>query len=84
MADEPENDAKRLILFLILGVPTVGRIIAVALLVGATGVAFFDIGDYASDGERANAAFVLALLALIALGLSFAIPSLLTRLLKRK
>ena len=84
MADEPENDAKRLIFFVILGIPTVGRIVAIALLVGATGVAFFDIGDYGSDGERANAAFVLALLALVALGLSFAIPGLLKRILKRK
>ena len=84
MADKPVGDGKRLLYFLALGVPTVGRIVAVALIVAATGIAFFDLGDYPDDGSRAIAAFMLAFFALVALGITLATPSIVKRLSDRK
>ncbi|WP_421726409.1 hypothetical protein [Bauldia sp.] len=81
MADKAESGVVRLIRFLALGLPTVCRILAVALVLAAIGIAFFDIGGYPDDGARASTAFVAALLAIVAIVIGFAVPALVRRFL---
>ena len=84
MAAKPESGGKRLIRFLALGVPTVSRILALALVIAAIGIAFFDLGNYASADDRANVAAVLAGLALVSLAIGFAVPAIIRRVLPRR
>ena len=84
MAAKPESGVKRLIRFLALGVPTVSRILALALVIAAIGIAFFDLGNYASADDRANVAAVLAALALVSLGIGFAVPMIIRRVLPKR
>ena len=79
MASKPEGGVKRLIRFLALGLPTLSRIIAVALVAAAVAVAFFDVGDYATDNERATDALLMSGLALLALVIGSAIPAIIRR-----
>ncbi len=81
MAKKPESGVVRLIRFLALGVPTVSRIVAVALVIAAIGIAFFDVGNYASDNDRANVALLLSLFALVSLAIGFTVPVIVRRLL---
>ncbi|WP_139167827.1 hypothetical protein [Bauldia litoralis] len=81
MAKKPESAAEHMIRFLALGVPTVSRIMAVALVVAAIGIAFFGVGNYPSDDDRAIVALMLAVFALVALGIGFATPAIIRRLL---
>ena len=81
MAKKPETGVRHLVRFLALGVPTVSRILAVALIVAAIGIAFFDIGDYADDNARATVALLLAAFALVSLGIGFMVPKLVRRFL---
>ena len=83
MAAKPESGFKRLIRFLALGVPTVSRILAVALIAAAIGIAFFDVGDYSNDNDRALVALVLSLFAIVSLGIGFAVPVIVRRFLPR-
>ncbi len=84
MAAKPESGVKRLIRFLALGVPTVSRILALALIIAAIGIAFFGLGTYASADDRANVAAVLAALALVSLAIGFAVPVIIRRFLPRR
>ncbi|MCP4381900.1 MAG: hypothetical protein GY798_10905 [Hyphomicrobiales bacterium] len=81
MADRSENSVVRLIRFLALGVPTVSRIVAVALVMVAGGIAFFNIGDYQDDNSRAEAAFLLAAAAIAAVAIGLLLPGLVRRFL---
>lgn len=82
MADKPEGETRRLIRFLALGVPTVSRILAVALIVAAVGIAFLGMGDYPTDNDRALVAMLLAGFALVALAIGFAVPAIVRRVLR--
>jgi hypothetical protein len=84
LAAKPESGVKRLIRFLALGVPTVSRILALALVIAATGIAFFDLGDYTSPDDRANVAAILAGLALVSLAIGFAVPAIIRRILPNR
>jgi len=83
MAEKGEGTVVRLIRFLALGVPTLSRVIAVALIVAAIFVAFLEFGHY-DETTRADMALLFALLALIALGLGFVVPRLVRRFLPRR
>ena len=83
MAEQGEGTVVRLIRFLALGVPMLSRVLAVALIVAAVAVAFLDIGDYDED-SRANAALLIAFLALVSIGVGFAVPWLVRRVLPRR
>jgi hypothetical protein len=80
VAAKPEGSVVRLIRYVALGVPTLAKILAVALIIAAIGVAFFDIGAY-DEESRAMAALLFAAFALLALGVGFAVPFLVRRLL---
>jgi len=84
LAAKPESGVKRLIRFLALGVPTVSRILALALAIAAVGIAFFNLGNYASDDDRAVVAALLAAAALVSLGIGFAVPAIVRHLLPRR
>ena len=83
MAEKGEGTVVRLIRFLALGVPMLSRVVAIALIVAAVAVAFLDIGGY-DDAGRANAALLFAFLALVSVGIGFAVPWLVRRLLPRR
>jgi hypothetical protein len=83
MAEKGEGTVVRLIRFLALGVPMLSRVLAAALIVAAVAVAFFDIGNY-DEAARANAALLFAFLALVSVGIGFAVPWLVRRLLPRR
>jgi len=80
MTDKGEGTAVRLIRFLALGVPMLSRVVAIALIVAAVAVAFLEIGDY-DAAARANLALLFAFLALVSIGIGFAMPWLVRRLL---
>jgi len=81
LAKKPESGVRHLVRFLALGVPTVSRILAVALIVAAIGIAFFDIGNYPDDNDRATVALLLTILALVSLAIGFVVPRLMRRFL---
>lgn len=81
MAKKPESGVRHLVRFLALGVPTVSRILAVALIIAAIGIAFFDIGNYPDDNDRATVALLLTVFALVSLGIGFMVPKMVRRLL---
>ena len=83
MTEKGEGTVVQLIRFLALGVPMLSRIVAIALIVAAVGVAFLEIGGY-SEADRANAALLFAFLALVSIGVGFAVPWLVRRLLPRR
>jgi len=83
MAEKGEGTAVRLIRFLALGVPLLSRIVAVALIAGALLLAFFDVGGY-GEGERADLALLLSVLALVALATGYVVPRLVARFLPRR
>jgi hypothetical protein len=83
VAEQRESTAVRLVRFIALGVPTFSRIVAVALVIVAVGLAFFDVGGY-DDATRADLAILFALLALLALGIGAAVPRLVRRFLPRR
>ena len=82
LAKKPESGVRHLVRFLALGVPTVSRILAVALIVAAIGIAFFNIGSYATDNDRALVALLLTVFALVSLVIGFAVPVLTRRFLR--
>lgn len=84
MAAKPESSGRRLIRFLALGVPTASRILAVALVFAAIGIAFFGLGHYADNGDRALVAAILAVLSLVSLAIGFAVPAIIRRVLPRR
>lgn len=79
MTKKPESGVRRLIRFLALGVPILSRIMAVALVAAAIGIAFFGIGDYANDNDRALVALLLSGLALVSLAIGAAVPAIIRR-----
>lgn len=81
MAEKSEGLAVRLMRFLALGVPTVSRILAVALIIAAGGIAFFDVGTYSSDNDRALVAAVLALTAIVSIVIGLLVPGVMRRIL---
>jgi uncharacterized membrane protein len=84
LAEKPESAARRLIRFMVLGVPTVSRILAVALIVAAIGIAFFDLGDYGNAGDRAGVALLLSVFALLSLALGFIVPAIVRRAMPKR
>ena len=83
MAEKGEGTVVRLVRFLALGVPTLSRVIAVALIVAAIFVAFLEFGDY-DEATRADVALLFALLALVSLAIGHAVPWLVRRFLPRR
>ncbi|HET7716195.1 MAG TPA: hypothetical protein VFK86_11255 [Bauldia sp.] len=83
MAETGEGTFIRLVRFLALGVPTLSRVIAIALVVAAVGVAFLEFGDY-DETSRADLALLFAILALVSIGIGFLVPWLVRRFLPRR
>ena len=83
MVEKGEGSFVRLVRFLALGVPMLSRIVAVVLIAAAIAMAFFEFGDY-DAGARADMALLLALLALVSLGIGFVVPRLVRWLLPRR
>ena len=83
MPEAPESTVVRLIRFLALGVPTLSRVVAVALVVAAIFVAFLEFGDY-DPATRADLALLFAVLALVSLAAGYAVPWLVRRFLPRR
>lgn len=81
MAEKREGTVARLTRFLALGFPMFTRVLAVALVLGALILAFFDLGGY-DEGTRADLAMLLAALALLVLALGRALPWLMLRFLR--
>jgi predicted amidohydrolase len=73
MAEKDEGTVVRLIRYLALGVPTLSRVLAVAFVIAALALAFFQFGDY-DPGARADLAMLFAVLALVALGAGYVVP----------
>jgi hypothetical protein len=83
LPEAPESTVVRLVRFLALGVPTLSRVIAVALVVAALALAFLEFGPY-DAATRADLALLFAVLALVSLGLGYAVPWLVRWLLPRR
>jgi predicted amidohydrolase len=81
--EPPESTVVRLVRFLALGVPTLSRVIAVAFVAAALALAFFEVGAY-DAATRADLAMLFAALALVSLGLGYAVPWLVRWLLPRR
>jgi hypothetical protein len=83
MAEQEEGTVVRLVRFLALGVPMLSRVLAVAFVVVALALAFFEFGGY-DEATRADLAMLFAVLALLALGIGRAVPWLVARFLPRR
>ena len=83
MAEREEKTIARLVRFIALGVPTVSRILAAALMVAALALAFIEFGGY-DEGSRADLAMMCAALALAVLAVGRAVPWLIARFLPRR
>jgi hypothetical protein len=83
MAEKGEGTFVRLVRFLALGVPMLSRVLAVAFVVVALALAFFEFGGY-DAATRADLAMLFAALALLALGVGRAVPWLVARFLPRR
>jgi hypothetical protein len=83
MAETGEGTVVRLIRFLALGVPTLSRAIAVALIVAAIFVAFLEFGDY-DAATRADLALLFSGLALVSLAVGYVVPWLVRWFLPRR
>jgi hypothetical protein len=83
MAEQGEGTFVRLVRFLALGVPTLSRVLAVAFVVVALALAFFEFGGY-DEATRADLAMLFAAFALAALAIGWAVPWLIARFLPRR
>lgn len=78
-----EGTVVRLVRYLALGVPTLSRAVAVALVVAALALAFLEFGDY-DAGTRADLSLLFAVLGLVSLALGYVVPWLVRRFLPRR
>ena len=83
MAEQGEETFIRLVRFLALGVPMLSRVLAVAFVVVALALAFFEFEGY-DEATRADLAMLFAALALAVLGIGRAVPWLVARFLPRR
>jgi hypothetical protein len=83
MAEQEEGTFVRLVRFLALGVPMLSRVLAVAFVVVALALAFFEFGGY-DETTRADLAMLFAAFALAALAIGWAVPRFIARFLPRR